>query len=171
MNQDAQLAAFGLLNTVLAILVRDSLGHISGVLITLWMVKKGETGASALDFEIGEELNKPWVAIGNFHARRKNNGWKLRDIVRFALGLTTGICLLLQGASINTVGMPKERWWPDTRFVNPDPTDDRFFFTNRTFKVAQVSRMSVWQRSWDMIRDGGDISWKVVSATHTLKRM
>ncbi|KAK7517815.1 hypothetical protein IWZ03DRAFT_414643 [Phyllosticta citriasiana] len=36
---------------------------------------------------------------------------------------------------MNTVAIPKARWWPDSRFINP-ADDDRFFFTNRTMRVA-----------------------------------
>lgn len=48
---------------------------------------------------------------------------------------------------MNTVGMPKARWWPDTRFIDPNPKDERFFFSNKTYHVNQVSNEPLWQRS------------------------
>lgn len=159
-NQDAQLAAFGVLNTILAYMVRDSLKHISDTFITKWIVADDGCGATVLDFEMGEELTKPWAAISKFHTRRKQHGWNVRHTLRFILAFTTGTCLLLQGAGMNTVGMPKRRWWPDASASNP--SDDRFYFTNKTMRVENVSQMSVWGRSWNMIREGGDVSWELV---------
>ena len=74
----------------------------------------GSAGVHGIDFEMKEELVKPWVAITNFYRRfrlfgRPNGpGW-----LGFLLTLTTSVCLLLQGAAINTVGLPKARWSPD----------------------------------------------------------
>ncbi|OJD30499.1 uncharacterized protein BKCO1_5900070 [Diplodia corticola] len=160
-DQDIQLAAFGIINTILAHMVRDSLAHIADTLVTRRMVSEKGRGATVLDFEMKEELTKPWIAVSTFYSRRKQTGWTARNILRLALSFTIGACLLLQGAGINTVGMPKTRWWPDTRYVNPKPGDNRFFFSNKTMRVANVSRMAVWDRSWNMIREGGDMSWEL----------
>jgi hypothetical protein len=160
-NEDAQLAIFGLLNTLLALMVRDSLSHIADTVVTKWMISS--RGASPLDFEMYEESIKPWIAIANVHTRRKKHGWNLRDGGRFFLCAATGICLLLQGASMNTIGMPKLRWWPDTRFVNPDPNDNRLFFNMPTKRVASVSYMAMWERGWQTVREGGAVSWEIVS--------
>lgn len=148
----------------MALLIRDSLKHISSTLITRWMVQEGGRGANVLDFEMQEELSKPWIAVSHFHERRKRNGWRTRDILRFVLGLATGISILLQGAGMNTVGMPKRRWWPDAPVVAPDSRDDRFFFTNKTMRVASVNYMSMWDRSWGMMQQAGNLSWQLVSA-------
>lgn len=110
-----------------------------------------------------DELIKPWVAVGNVHARRKNGGRSVRDGLRFATCAVTGVCLLLQGASMNTIGMPKLRWWPDTRFVKVDIDDDRLFLETKMLQVASVSYMSVWGRSFQTIQQGGDVSWELVS--------
>ena len=144
-------------------MVRDSLSHIADSLVTKWMVS--ERGASALDFEMYDETIKPWRAVVNVHARRKQNGWSLRDGLRFTVYMVVGVCLLLQGASMNTIGLPKIRWWPDTRFVNPDPLDERLYVTTPATKVATVSYMSVWDASFQTVRQGGVVSWEVVSAT------
>lgn len=167
-SEDAQLAAFGILNTFLAYMVRDSLAHISDTLVTRWMVSKNGHGATVLDFDMKEEFSKPWIAVSNYFTRRASHGQAVRNASRFTIGLITGVCLLLQGAGMNTIGMPKARWWPDTRFINPDPGDDRFFFQNKTMRVANVSRMSVWDRSWNMILEGGDISWELVGRAFIL---
>lgn len=143
-------------------MIRDSLSHITDTIITKWMISKH--GASPLDFEMYDESIKPWVAISNVHARRKQRGWSIRDGFRFTICAVTGICLLLQGASINTIGMPKLRWWPDTRFMKLDTEDERLFIKTRTLRVANVSYMSLWERGFHTIKQGGDVSWGVVSA-------
>lgn len=143
-------------------MVRDSLGHITDTIITKWMISNH--GASPLDFEIYDETIKPWKAVSNAHTRRKHSGWNVRNVLRFAICAVTGVCLLLQGASMNTIGMPKIRWWPDTRFTEPNRGDNRFFVTRPTMNVASVSYMSMWQRSFNTVLQGGDMSWEVVSA-------
>lgn len=160
-NEDLQLAAFGLLNTLLALMVRDSLGHVTNVMITEWMIST--RGASTLDFDLYDETIKPWIAVSNAHTRRKRNGWRMRDFMRVTACTVIGFCLLLQGASMNTIGIPKMRWWPDTRFIKPDPKDGRLFFNTTARQVANVSFMPLWQRSFDMIKEGDLFSWEIVS--------
>lgn len=126
------------------------------------VIEKGN-GATVLDFDMKEELSKPWTAISSYCTRRKQREKTVWKVSRLFICLVTSVCLLLQGAGMNTVGMPKRRWWPDTRFINPDPNDDRFFFQNKTMRITNVSRMSVWDRSWNMVREGGEVSWELVS--------
>ncbi|KAJ4359149.1 hypothetical protein N0V95_002401 [Ascochyta clinopodiicola] len=78
LNEDVQLAVFGLLNTALALMVRDSLSHIADTVVTMWMISGH--GASPLDFEMYDESIKPWVAVANVHARQVTH-WIIRDAI------------------------------------------------------------------------------------------
>ncbi|KAK8435645.1 hypothetical protein IWX49DRAFT_551248 [Phyllosticta citricarpa] len=124
-------------------MVRNWLYHVSTTTITRLMVSKDGSGAITLDFEISEELSKPWTAAINCHSRREIKDWRWRDgLPRFVLTLVVGVCLLLQGAAMNTVAIPKARWWPNSRFINP-ADDDRFFFTNKKMHVANEQDVSL----------------------------
>lgn len=161
-DEDAQLAAIGVINSILQLLTQGALQHSFTTLITRWMTGKGQKGASLLEFELYEEHQSPWAAISAFKERcelgvRKRIAW-----LRLGGALAVGTCLFLLGAAMNTVAIPKSRWWPDTRYVVPDPPDDRFYFTNQTSQIASVSRMSLWGKAWDMVRIGGPVSWEMV---------
>ncbi|OJK01271.1 hypothetical protein ASPACDRAFT_41535 [Aspergillus aculeatus ATCC 16872] len=173
-DEDAQLAAIGVINSILQLLTQGALQHSFTTLVTRWMTGKGQKGASLLDFELYEEHQIPWAAISAFKKRcelgvRKRIAW-----LRFGGALAVGICLFLLGAAMNTIAIPKSRWWPDTRYVVPDPPDDRFYFTNQTSQIASVSRMSLWGKAWDMVRIGGPVSWEMahsLAAYHSLQAL
>ncbi|PWY93987.1 hypothetical protein BO94DRAFT_582400 [Aspergillus sclerotioniger CBS 115572] len=164
-DQDAQLAIIGLANTILQFLTQEALLHISATLITKWMTGKGEKGASSVDFDLLDEFKKPWTAASKLKERCKIGTRKSRAWLQFIGALVVGISILLLGAAMNTIAIPKSRWWPDTRFEAPQPPDDRFYFVNQTSRVASVSRMPLWGQAWEMIREGGTASWEMA---HTL---
>ncbi|RAH78981.1 hypothetical protein BO86DRAFT_402323 [Aspergillus japonicus CBS 114.51] len=173
-DEDAQLAVIGVINSILQLLTQGALQHSVTTLITRWMTDKGQKGASLLDFELYEEHQSPLTAISTFKERcelgvRKHIAW-----LRLGGALAVGICLFLLGAAMNTIAIPKSRWWPDTRYVVPDPPDDRFYFTNQTSQIASVSRMSLWGKAWDMVRIGGPVSWEMahsLAAYHSLQAL
>ncbi|OJJ42244.1 hypothetical protein ASPZODRAFT_147621 [Penicilliopsis zonata CBS 506.65] len=172
-DQDTELAVFGLVNRLLEMLTQTALNHIASTLLTKWMTRRDQRGVNTVDFEMAEEFKNPWTAIMNFHERWKSStrqGW-LFPWLRFLVTLAVSISLLLLGASMNTIAIPKSRWWPDTRFITPHPPDDRFYFYNQTSRVSFASRMSEWQLAWEMIREGGDPSWEIshtMAASHCL---
>ena len=69
-----------------------------------------------LTSEMKEEFVKPWIAMANNAERWRLFGWKSlgwRGAARFVLTLASSICFLLLGAAMNTIGIPKGRWYPD----------------------------------------------------------
>lgn len=162
-NQDAQLAAFGLINTLLSYGVGDSLSHIAGTTVTRWMVKEDDKGASTLDFDMEDEMREPWTAIANCYTRSENKDWTWKDFLRFVPVFIIGLSMVLLNAAMNTIAIPQDRWWPDLSFSNA-VGDERAYFSNKTMRVTNVSRTAVWNQSWDMVREGpGEFSWDVVS--------
>lgn len=112
LSVDIQLAVFGVVNKILDYLVEDAVLHICGVTLTTWMAF-GKTGARTLDFQMQDEFMKPWITVTNLVRRVRIFGWRgvgLRGILRFAVALATAVSVLLLGAGVNTIGIPKQRW-------------------------------------------------------------
>ena len=109
---DTQIAFLGVINKILDYLVTNGIEHIALLVITLRMTRKssdnGPAGVHTFDFEMKEQLLKPWIAITSFMNRRSGASFP-----RFCVSLVVSICFLLQGAAVNTVGLPKARWYPD----------------------------------------------------------
>lgn len=165
-DQDLQLTVIGLVNRIVEMLTQEALSHIASTILTSWMIRRGSRGVTPSDLEMLEEFKQPWTALTNFLERRKpeavaGRSWK--NWFRLLSSLAIGVSLLLLGAAMNTVAIPKTRWWPDTRFEVPRLPDDRFFFKNQTSRVGSVSRISMWGQSWNMLRIGGSESWEMVS--------
>ena len=70
-------------------------------------------GVRLADFELSEELTKPWKSIYAFQQRYAAFGAKGAGWGRMLLTLTISVSVLLQGVAFNTLGYPKERWLPD----------------------------------------------------------
>ncbi|CAJ2499913.1 Uu.00g027660.m01.CDS01 [Anthostomella pinea] len=119
-DADLQLAFLGLINKILDLLVTKSLEVTAGVLVTLWMTtntwnftrKGAPLGARIADFELKDELTKPWAAVVAFYKRWSLAGWKGAGWIRLLVTLAVSVCLLLQGLAVNTLGVPKARWFP-----------------------------------------------------------
>ena len=119
---DIQLVFLGVINKILDYLVTDAIEHIAWSSLTIWMTRQpsgiGSAGVQSMDFGMKEEMVKPWIAITNFFKRCHLLGWPSPcgtsgpSCLRF-LTLITSVCFLLQGAAINTIGLPKARWYPD----------------------------------------------------------
>lgn len=69
-------------------------------------------GASFSDFSLKDELTKPWMTIHAFCTRYRRSRWSFASFGRFLLCLTISICVVLQGLAVNTIAIPKARWWP-----------------------------------------------------------
>lgn len=109
-DPDTQLALLGFINKIMDLLVTTSLEQVAAMWITRSMISSD--GVALADFELGEELTKPWKALSFFVQRWRVGGWRMASYRRFALAIFTSVCLTGLGVAINTVGMPKERWYP-----------------------------------------------------------
>ncbi len=120
---DTQLAFLGVINKILDYLVTNVIEHIALLVITLRMTRvsseSGPAGVHPIDFEMKEQLLKPWIAISSFIERCHLLGWPCLNhrsgasLSRFCVTMVVSICFLLQAAAMNTVGLPKARWYPD----------------------------------------------------------
>ncbi|TLD20698.1 hypothetical protein PspLS_08607 [Pyricularia sp. CBS 133598] len=106
-DEDAQIAFFGLLNKVVDLLVQLSLEKVALLYATRWIIQP-DVGATVQDVEqLKAELTRPWVAVASFHRRRREG------VLRFLLCLAVSVGVLFLGVGMNTVAWPKKRWYPD----------------------------------------------------------
>jgi hypothetical protein len=121
-DADLQLAMLGFFNKSLDVLLISSLEYTASVLLTIWMTAtdgKDAPGATFGDFELKNELTKPWMTTYGFIWRCQRFKWRWtswsswRSFLRFLLCLCISICVLLQGLAINTIAIPKQRWYPN----------------------------------------------------------
>lgn len=167
-STDLQLSVIGLLNKIMDAFVQASIKHTASVLLTVWMAL-GVRGASLLDLELKEELTQPWTCIGNFSKRCSRNGWQgvgFKGILRFLLSLSVSCCVLLLGLATNTIGIPKERWWPPGNTGGYSLTDEMRHLMTITMPRAElvgVDWMNHWNDAWDMI-GSGPASWDAATA-------
>lgn len=117
---DNQMFFFGIFSKAADYVLNDSIARITGVLLTVWMSQPTRfPGVIPLDFELSEEMAKPWIAVWNAVKRwrldpPKN---KLVAVIRVILSLASGFAVLLLGGSINVLAMPKLRWTPGRSVV------------------------------------------------------
>ncbi|KAH8703749.1 hypothetical protein BGW36DRAFT_423297 [Talaromyces proteolyticus] len=120
---DAQLAVFGVANKILDYLMDMALDHAVSVTLTLWMacsISDHYAGIKVDDFSIKEELSKPWIAGWAFIQRWRKDGFRFTSLGRGMLCLAVSLAVVLQGAGVNTIGMPKARWSPSYYGGVPD---------------------------------------------------
>lgn len=140
-DSDLQLALLGFFNKMLDVLLVSSLEYTASVLLTTWMTAEQATGkeprgATFIDMDIKNELTKPWMTLYSFAVRsqwswknmssltfwktswrdlwkvlRSRRSWK--SFGRLWLCLVISVSVLLQGLAINTVAIPKLRWYPN----------------------------------------------------------
>ncbi|KAI9765590.1 MAG: hypothetical protein M1840_007279 [Geoglossum simile] len=119
LGADFEMTVMGLINKVLDYLFQDALLHTSGTLLTIWMARRTRfAGVCTLDFDLLDELTKPWVTVGNFTSRVRLFGWRKvgwGGVLRYIGSFSVALCVFLLGASINTIALPKARWYPDIR--------------------------------------------------------
>ena len=153
-DADLQLAFLGLINKIMDLLLTKALQLTAGVIVTLWMTRpRSSPGARLADFDLGEELTKPWEACGKFSERWSTFGWKRAGWRRFLITLPVSICVLLQGLAINTIGVPKERWYPEER--QPDTA------AHPIARYQGLDWMNFWNQAFQTL-GGGDNSWRVM---------
>lgn len=66
-DADLQLAFVGLINKIMDLFVTTTLHFTAGVVLTLWMTQG--SGIRLADFELGEELTKPWAVLSRVDGR------------------------------------------------------------------------------------------------------
>ena len=153
-DADLQLAFLGLINKIMDLLLTKALQLTAGVIVTLWMTRpRSSPGARLADFDLGEELTKPWEACGKFSERWSTFGWKRAGWRRFLITLPVSVCVLLQGLAINTIGVPKERWYPEER--QPDTA------AHPIARYQGLDWMNFWNQAFQTL-GGGDNSWRVM---------
>ncbi len=147
---DTQLALLGVFNKCLDYLVDNALENITLLSLTLWMTQRPTenhpSGVHLVDYEMKEELVKPWIAVMNHIERWRVFGWKglgYRGMMRFAVTMASSICFLLLGAAINTVGLPKARWYPDL-FPASDANHALMKIKTPRMSLAGVDGMNYW---------------------------
>lgn len=127
-DTDIQLAAIGLINKIIDLLVTMALERGASLMLTFWMISPaaaarvpdGHEGATLLDFELSEELKKFWVCVWNYRKRIRTYGWSglgWLGHVRFLLCLFSSVGILFVGLGLNTVTIPKMRLYPDIGVV------------------------------------------------------
>lgn len=164
-DPDLQLAFLGLINKIMDLFVVKILQVTASVVLTLWMTKAPHSGIRLADFELAEELTKPWAALSEFQERWSNRGMKHAGWFRLLITLSTSVCVLLQGLAINTIGVPKERWSPEL----PNITG-----SHPRVHLQSVDWGNFWNDAWGTVGDGYK-SWQVTesfiaSSTHTVFR-
>ncbi|KAN0072609.1 hypothetical protein V8E54_009538 [Elaphomyces granulatus] len=171
LSTDIQLVTLGLVNKILDYLVTVCIHHTAVASITKWMMLPDNPPSGDAvrieDFDLEGELSKPWVAVSKFLSRVRSSyssssKRKLMTFARFILCLATSVSTLLLGASVNAIGMPKSRWYPDPNYVPEN--DTIFFFTSPLARIGNVDFMNIWQESWEMSREVGDPSWALTNA-------
>lgn len=166
---DTQLALLGVFNKCLDYLVDNALENMTLLFLTLWMTQRPTenypSGVHLVDYEMKEELVKPWIAVMNHIERWRVFGWKglgYRGMMRFAVTIASSICFLLLGAAINTVGLPKARWYPDL-FPTSDANHALMKIKTPRMSLAGVDWMNYWTLGWETV-GGGPQSWTAAIA-------
>jgi hypothetical protein len=153
-DADLQLAFLGLINKIMDLLITKALQITAGVIVTLWMTRqRSDPGVRLADFDLGEELTKPWEACAKFSERWSTFGWKRAGWRRLLITLPVSVCVLLQGLAINTIGVPKERWYPES--WQPDTA------AHPIAKYNGLDWMNIWHHGFLTVGGGGD-SWRAM---------
>lgn len=162
---DLQLALIGLLNKILDTVVQASLKHTASVYLTAWMAyyfgksgRAGGAGVNLIDFGLKDELVEPWTCMVNFwkrchHLGRRKIGWP--GFLRFIASLAVSVYVLLLALAINTLGIPKERWYP-----NPAGREEDLTISTPRMVLNGLDWMNYWGFGFDLV-GSGDQSWAV----------
>lgn len=118
-DADLKLATLGFINKILDVILVSSLEYTAAIVVTIWMARKVQrsnaNGATYLDFDLKDELTKPWMTLLCFFTRFKRSGWvwNWKSLFRCLFCLCISISVMLQGLAVNTLAVPKERWFPN----------------------------------------------------------
>lgn len=172
LSVDVQLAAIGLVNKIVDMFVQASLKHTASIILTTWMTagSSKHQGVSLLDLELKSELTQPWTCIHNFHKRRKLHGWGSLGsggIFRFVATLSISCCVLFLAMAINTIGIPKERWFPNnggaSGYQLTDAVRQMLTITTPRVQLHGLDWSGLQNGSWEMVGSGPP-SWDAAAA-------
>jgi hypothetical protein len=120
LDADLKLALLGFFNKTLDVILVSSLEYTASMMLTVWMARAGTSstvslvgGATFSDFDLKDELTKPWMTLVNFFTRWRRSRWSWKSFLRCILCLCISISVMLQGLAINTIAVPKARWYPN----------------------------------------------------------
>ncbi|RDL36460.1 uncharacterized protein BP5553_05812 [Venustampulla echinocandica] len=169
-NVDVQLALVGFLNKVLDVFVQASLKHTASIFLTVWMALGSRfSGVNMIDFQLKEELTQPWTCILNFWTRCSVLGWKglgYWGVFRFIACLGVSTCVLLLALAVNTVGIPKARWYPNGAGGGWRLTDDvrkSMTITSPCMMLNGLDWMNYWNTGQNLVGSGGS-AWDAALA-------
>jgi len=115
-DADLKLAFLGFFNKSLDVLLVSSLEYMASFFITVWMAQTtavgDRRGVKYSDFGLREELTKPWMTVSNFATRWRRSSLSWKSVARCLLCLCVSVSVMLQGLAVNTVAIPKKRWYP-----------------------------------------------------------
>jgi hypothetical protein len=120
LDADLKLALLGFFNKSLDVFLVSSLEYTASIMLTIWMARAGTSstsghvdGATFSDFGLKDELTKPWMTLVSFFTRWQQSRWSWKSFLRCVLCLSISISVMLQGLAINTIAVPKARWYPN----------------------------------------------------------
>ncbi|MCJ1425164.1 hypothetical protein MMC29_003052 [Sticta canariensis] len=153
---DLQLVLIGVVNKILDYLTQNGLEHLALMILILWMahepVSSHLAGVHVSDYEIMEELMKPWVAAANFYSA----------LFHILATLLISVSFLLLGARMNTVGIPNGRWYANL-WLKTKASDALMALRTPQMKLLNID----WTIDWDLGRGivgDGSQSWNVAIA-------
>ena len=157
-DTDLQLALIGFVNKIFDFLAQTALQNIALVVVTVWMISADKQGANGHDFDLFKELVNPYKATAGFVNRCRAFGWRgvgWSGTSRFVASLVISICVILSAVGLNTIGVPKRRWLPDSNFDAGNP----HLTVYSPLKVMRgLDWMNIWHQSWQTI-GSGPASW------------
>jgi hypothetical protein len=117
-DADLKLAFLGFFNKSLDVLLVSSLEYMASFLLTVWMAQvpaagRDRHGATYDDFGLKDELTKPWMTVVSFITRWRRSRLSWKSAFRCLLCLCISVSVMLQGLAVNTVAIPKKRWYPN----------------------------------------------------------
>lgn len=153
----------GVVNKILDYLSQNALEHLALMILTIRMAQEPASsrfaGVNVSEYDMKEELMKPWVAVARFIERWRSLGCGGREglhysaVFRFLATLVISICFLLLGAGMNTIAIPKGRWYPN---LWPKTNANDALMTLRTpqLKLQNVDWMNYGDLGWDTVGGG-----------------
>lgn len=128
-----------------------------------------QTGVNLLDFELEKELTQPWTCLLNFRKKALIHGWKgigWSGWMRFITCLSVSVCVILLAPAINTIGIPKERWFPNGSEGGWDMSDSvrrQLTITTPRMTFLGLDWMNYWNSAWNLVGSGPE-SWDAALA-------
>ncbi|KAH7379415.1 hypothetical protein DE146DRAFT_794053 [Phaeosphaeria sp. MPI-PUGE-AT-0046c] len=175
-DPDLKLAFLGFFNKSLDVLVLSAIEYTARILLTKWMTSsersapgsiQGSSGGVLMrDFDLKDELTKPWMTIIAFITQWRKSGLTFKMFGRFLLYLSVSISVMLLGVAVNTIVIPKDRWYPDPDY-NAKISESAPFKKIRTVQYPKTILQHV---DWDNLLAIGQNSARSTDkiATHWL---